>query len=141
MAPDRALEAAEHAALRTQWSGLAAYGPLVHDVGGWTALGCTALPDHPWLNQVVGEGPGLAGALDALAAAGVGRAQVTVAGAVPGELVRRGFTPGPPLLRLVAPSGGDLPTTSLRLEVVGPQRADDVVAVALEGFGAGLPAW
>ncbi len=127
--------------MRTQWSGLAAYGPLVRDVGGWTALGCAALPDHPWLNQVVGEGTGLAGALDVLADAGVRRVQATVVGPAPRELVRRRFRAGPPLLRMVAPSGGDLPSTPLRLEVVGPQQADDVVAVALEGFGAGLPQW
>ena len=130
---DLALEAAEHAAMRTQWSGLAAYGAVVREVGGWTALGCTELPRHPWLNQVVGSGPGLGDALDALAAAGVERAQVTLAGdvrreRVPAELVRRGFTAGPPLLRLVAPTGNSAPVTSLRLEVVGPDRADDVVA-------------
>ena len=138
---DRALEAAEHAAVRTQWSGLQAYGPVVVEVGGWTALGCAELPAHPWLNQVVGEGPGLAGALDALAGAGVERAQVTVAGRVPDELVQRGFVPGPPLLRLVAPAGGRAPTTPLGLQVVGPERAPEVVAVALAGFGIGLPAW
>ena len=138
---DRALEAAEHATARTQWSGLRAYGPVLREVGRWTALGCAELPDHPWLNQVVGEGAGLAGALDALAEAGVLRAQVTVAGRAPRELVRRGFVPGPPLLRLAAPTGADVPTAAFRLEVVGPDRADDVVAVALAGFGIGLPAW
>jgi GNAT superfamily N-acetyltransferase len=138
---DRELEAAEHAAARTQWSGLRAYGPVVRDVDGWTALGCAELPTHPWLNQVVGDGPGLAGALDALADAGVERAQVTVAGPVPDELVRRGFVAGRPLLRLVAPADGDVPVTAFRLEVVGADRAADVVAVALAGFGLGLPGW
>ena len=138
---DTALEAAEHAAARTQWSGLRAYGPVVRQVGGWTALGCAELPDHPWLNQVVGDGSGLSGALDALAAAGVRRAQVTVAGEVPEEVVGRGLTPGRPLVRLVAPAGGRVPVSALRLEVVGREWADDVVAVALAGFGLGLPAW
>ena len=138
---DEALEAAEHAAARTQWSGLRAYGPVVRDVGGWTALGCSQLPRHPWLNRIVGGGPGLEDALDALAGAGIAQAQVTVAGDVPAELLRRGFVAGRPLLRLVAPAGGDPPLSVFRLDVVGPERADDVVAVALAGFGLGLAAW
>lgn len=135
---DRELERAEHAAMRTQWAGLGA--AVVSTCGSWTALGWPALPDHPWLHQVVGHGEGLADALAVLAAHGIAHAQVPVAGPPPDLLVERGV-PGPPQLRMVAPSGGVLPSCALRLEVVGPERADDVVAVASVGFGADLPAW
>ena len=90
---DLSLEDAERAAMRTQWSGLAAWAPVVGETGGWTALGCAALPEHPWLNQVAGRGDGLDEALDVLAGAGVVRVATTVAGPAPRRLAQRGLAP------------------------------------------------
>lgn len=123
-------EAAEAAALRLQWSALPSGRSAV--VAGWTVLACPALPDHPWLSQVHGSGPGLDEALALLAGLGVRRVRLQ------GPAAPAGFEPQPPQVRLVAPGGGPGAATDLRVEVVGPEAAELVARLAQDGFG-GLP--
>ena len=133
---DAALEQAELAAMRTQWSGLP--GATVAQVGGLHVL---AAPGPPWLTQVCGLG--LSGSLDDLDAAlarAPGALVQVVDGRVPGaELERRGYRPATALVRLAAPAAAGDP--GLRVEVVGRDQGALVAELCRHGFGLDLPQW
>lgn len=130
------LERADVAAMWTQWSRFP--GAVVRRVGG---LHVFAAPGAPWLTQVCGLGfdGGVDDLEEALALAPGARVTV-VGGGVPRVLEELGHAPVVRLVRMWAPARpprrGDL-----RVEVVGPEQADLVAAVAAVASGLDLPAW
>jgi GNAT superfamily N-acetyltransferase len=152
------LAAADVAALRCVYAGLTelapALAPLTVEGDGLTALAVPGWPDHPWANAVVGLGAqlpvnetALDEALALLEGAGVTSTHLAVEdGASPRILLRdwlpdRGFTEPLRLVRYVAAVRPVEVPAGLRVVAVGPEDADDVVAVCGAGFGPGHDLW
>lgn len=129
---DAALEEAELAAMRAQWSGLP--GACVERV---RALEVFRASGPPWLTQVRGVHRGQLDGLDEALARAPGALVTVLDGEAAQALTERGYLPVTSLLRLVAPAGGPAPAG--RVEVVSD--AARVAELAGRGFGLDLPEW